>query len=125
LLVKIREQLSIETTPFALVVRDEVLETQLSAFTRLAKAMEEDTQREPGNLFYRFFFSAQNPLEYVLLETWESFPALAAHFETAHFKQFSDGSESLTGERFSVEVLVGIHELEATKRNSRLLDSNS
>jgi quinol monooxygenase YgiN len=42
----------------------------------------------------------------VLLESWENFPALAAHFATAHFKQFARGTESLTGERFSVEVLL-------------------
>jgi quinol monooxygenase YgiN len=42
----------------------------------------------------------------VLLETWENFPAPAAHFETTHFKQFGQGTESLTGERFSVEVLL-------------------
>jgi quinol monooxygenase YgiN len=108
LLAKIREQLPSEAVPFGLVVRGEVLEEQLSAFTKLAKATEEGTHEEPGNLFYRFFFSAQNPLEYVLLETWTNFPALAEHFETAHFQRFSQDSESLTGERFSVEVLLGI-----------------
>ena len=64
-------------------------------------------RKEPGNLLYRFFFSA-HPLEYVLLETWANYHALAAHFETAHFKELSEGAESLTGERFSVEVLLGI-----------------
>ena len=108
LLAKIREQLPSEPAPFGLLVRGEVLEGQMSAFTKLALATQEGTQKEPGNLFYRFFFSAQNPPEYVLLETWENFPALAAHFETAHFKQFSQGTESLTGERLSFEVLLGL-----------------
>jgi quinol monooxygenase YgiN len=105
LLAKIREQLPNETAPVGLV-RGEVLEDQLSAFIKLARATEESTQKERGNLFYRFFFSPKDPLEYVLLETWENFPALAAHFETAHFKQFAEGTESLTGERFSIEVLL-------------------
>jgi quinol monooxygenase YgiN len=65
-------------------------------------------RKEPGNLLYRFFFSAQDPREYVLLETWANYHALAAHFETAHYKELSEGAESLTGERFSVEVLLGI-----------------
>ena len=106
LLAKIRAQLPSQTLSFGLLVRGEVLKEQLSAFTKLAHATEESTQKEPGNLLYRFFFSAQDPLEYVLLETWENFPALAAHFETTHFKQFAQGTESLTGERFSVEVLL-------------------
>jgi hypothetical protein len=74
LLAKIREQLPSEAVPFGLVVRGEVLEEQLSAFTKLAKATEEGTHEEPGNLFYRFFFSAQNPLEYVRLKLGQIFP---------------------------------------------------
>jgi quinol monooxygenase YgiN len=106
LLAKIRAQLPSETLSFALIVRGEVLKEQLLAFTKLARATQESTQKEPGNLLYRFFFDAQDPLEYVLLESWENFPALVAHFETGHFKQFAQGTESLTGERFSVEVLL-------------------
>jgi quinol monooxygenase YgiN len=106
LLAKIRAQLPSETLSFALIVRGEVLKEKLMAFTKLARATQESTQREPGNLLYRFFFSAQDPLEYVLLESWENFPVLVAHFETAHFKQFAQGTESLTGGRFSVEVLL-------------------
>jgi len=106
LLAKIRAQLPSETLSFALIVRGEVLKDKLLAFTKLARATQESTQKEPGNFLYRFFFSAQDPLEYVLLESWENFPALAAHFATAHFKQFARGTESLTGERFSVEVLL-------------------
>ena len=106
LLAKIHEQLPNETVSFAVFVRGEILKEQLSAFTKLAHTTEESTAKEPGNLLYRFFFSAQDPLEYVLLESWANFPALAAHFETKHFKQFAKGTESLTGERFSVEVLL-------------------
>src|SRR6266481_2136537 len=62
LLAKIRAQLSSETLSFGLLVRGEVLKEQLSAFTKLAHVTEESTQKEPGNLLYRFFFSAQDPL---------------------------------------------------------------
>lgn len=55
LLAKIREQLPSEPAPFGLLVRGEVLEGQMSAFTKLALATQEGTQKEPGNLFYRFF----------------------------------------------------------------------
>jgi hypothetical protein len=68
LLAKIREQLPNETVSFAVLVRGEVLTEQLSAFTKLARTTEESTAKEPGNLLYRFFFSAQDPLEYVLLD---------------------------------------------------------
>jgi Antibiotic biosynthesis monooxygenase len=76
LLAKIRAQLPSETLSFALIVRGEVLKEQLLAFTKLARATQESTQKEPGNLLYRFFFDAQDPLEYVLLESWKIFRRL-------------------------------------------------
>jgi quinol monooxygenase YgiN len=114
LLAQIREQLPSEAAPFGLLVRGEVVEQQLSAFTQLAAETQAATRKDPGNIFYFFFFSAKDPLEYVLVETWENFAALAAHFDTAHFERFSQASEFLTGERFSVEVLLGIGNPEAT-----------
>jgi hypothetical protein len=47
LLAKIRAQLPSETLSFALIVRGEVLKEQLLAFTKLARATQESTQKEP------------------------------------------------------------------------------
>jgi hypothetical protein len=57
LLAQIREQLPSEAVPFGLVVRGEVLEPELSAFTQLAQETQAATRKEPGNVFYFFFFS--------------------------------------------------------------------
>jgi len=89
LLAKIREQLPNETSPFGLLVRGEMLEGRSAAFIQLAQATKERTRKEPGNRLYSFFLSAKDPAEYVLLERWETFTALARHFETAHFERFA------------------------------------
>lgn len=108
LLAKIREQLPNQSSPFVLLVRGEVLKGESAAFIELAQVTEEATRKEPGNSLYSFFFNAKDSAEYVLLERWENFTALAKHFETPHFQRFSEESDALTGERFSVEVLLEI-----------------
>jgi quinol monooxygenase YgiN len=101
LLTQIREQLPNEAASFGLVVRGAVVEAQLPAFNRLAEATQADTRQETGNLYYRFFFNAQDPLEYVLLEVWANFPALAAHFESFRLPDRSDRPAQI-GRRYSM-----------------------
>lgn len=52
LLAQIREHLPSDALPFGPVVRGEVLEQELSAFTQLAQETQAATRKESGNLSF-------------------------------------------------------------------------
>jgi quinol monooxygenase YgiN len=87
LLAQIRGQLANETVSFGLLVRGKVLEGKRAEYIEAARRAQEGTQKESGNIFYRFFWNSRDPLQYVLLEAWQDFGALARHFETSHFQR--------------------------------------
>jgi quinol monooxygenase YgiN len=108
LLSQIRGQLPNETVPFGLLVRGKVIEGKRAAYIEAARRVQEGTQNEPGNIFYRFFWDAEDPLEYVLLEAWQDFNALAAHFEAPHFIRFGEENQSLREGPPSFQVLLDL-----------------
>ena len=108
LLAQIRGQLPNETVPFGLLVRGKVIEGKRTAYIEAARRAQEGTQKEPGNIFYRFFWDAQDPLQYVLLEAWQDFGALVTHFETPHFIRFGEENQSLKEGPPSFEVLLDL-----------------
>lgn len=57
--------------------------------------MAAKTQKEPGCISYRFFFSIENPNEVLVFEEWETAEALAAHFQTDHMAAFNKKLPSL------------------------------
>jgi quinol monooxygenase YgiN len=106
LLAQIRGQLANETVSFGLLLRGKVLEGKRTEYIEAARRAQEGTQKESGNIFYRFFWNSQDPLQYVLLEAWQDFGALASHFETSHFQRLTEERQSLTEGPPSVEVLL-------------------
>jgi len=52
------------------------------------KTVVDATRKEPGNIFYDVFEDVKNPLKFVFIETWKSQEAIAAHNNSAHFKDF-------------------------------------
>ena len=106
LLSQIRGQLPNETVPFGLLVRGKVIEGKRTAYIEAAHRAQAGTQKEPGNVFYRFFWDAQDPLQFVLLEAWQDFGSFVAHFETEHFQQMSEESQSLREGPANFEVLL-------------------
>ena len=108
LLSQIRGQLPNETVPFGLLVRGKVIEGKRTAYIEAARRVQEGTQKEPGNIFYRFFWDAEDPLEYVLLEAWQDFNALVAHFEAPHFTRFGEENQSLREGPPSFQVLLDL-----------------
>jgi quinol monooxygenase YgiN len=106
LLAQIRGQLPNETVPFGLLVRGKVIEGKRAEFAEAAHRAQDGTQKEPGNIFYRFFWDAQDPLQYVLVEAWENFGALVAHFETTHFQKFGEETDSLVDGAATTGVLL-------------------
>jgi antibiotic biosynthesis monooxygenase len=69
-------------------------------------APKKGLRKSPGTIFIAFFWNSQDPLQYVLLEAWQDFGALARHFETSHFQRLADERQSLTEGPPSVEVLL-------------------
>lgn len=108
LLSQIRGQLPNETVPFGLLFRAKIIEGKRTAFIEAAHVAQEATQKEPGNIFYRFFWDAQDPLQYVLLEAWKDFGALGMHFEASHFTRFSEEAQSLREGPLTIEVLLDL-----------------
>jgi quinol monooxygenase YgiN len=108
LLSQIRGQLPNETVPFGLLFRAKLIEGKRTAFIEAAREAQEATQKEPGNIFYRFFWDAQDPLQYVLLEAWQDFGALVMHFETPHFIKMSEESQSFREAPPTIEVLLDL-----------------
>ena len=108
LLSQIRGQLPNETVPFGLLVRGKVIEGKRAAYIEAARRVQEGTQKESGNIFYRFFWDAQDPLQYILLEAWQDFGALVSHFETSHFSRFGEEVQSLREGSPKIEVLLDL-----------------
>jgi (4S)-4-hydroxy-5-phosphonooxypentane-2,3-dione isomerase len=108
LLAQIRGQLPNETVPFGLLFRAKIVEGKRTAFIEAAHEAQEATQKEPGNIFYRFFWDAQDPLQYVLLEAWQDFGALVAHSETPHFIRMAEETQSLKEGPSQIEVLLDL-----------------
>jgi quinol monooxygenase YgiN len=107
-LAQIRGQLPNETVSFGLLVRGKVIEGKRPAFIQAARLAQEATRKESGNIFYRFFWDARDPLEYVLLEAWQDFGSLAAHFESNHLQQLALDSQSLTEGPPVIHVLLDL-----------------
>src|SRR5260370_39642594 len=95
LLAQIRGQLPNETVPFGLLVRGKVIEGKRTAYIEAARRAQAGTQKEPGHIFYRFFWDAQDPLQFVLVEAWQDFGALVPHFETRQFIRRGEESHAL------------------------------
>ncbi|MEW1691182.1 putative quinol monooxygenase [Streptomyces sp. NPDC091265] len=65
------------------------------------------TRQEPGNLFFDWSYSVENPDQFVLLEAFASAEAGAAHVKSAHFAAALDRMADLvasTPEIINVEV---------------------
>ena len=56
------------------------------------------TRAEPGNLFFDWSYSVENPDQFILLEAFESDEAGEAHTKSAHFKAAIDTMSELVSE---------------------------
>ena len=53
----------------------------------LTKSIEE-TKKEEGCLIYEVFQTKSNPVEFIVIDSWESEEALNKHYETPHYSHF-------------------------------------
>ncbi|MET7643536.1 putative quinol monooxygenase [Streptomyces sp. NPDC005426] len=56
------------------------------------------TRQEPGNVFFDWSYSVENPDQFVLLEAFASPEAGAAHVQSAHFAAAMDTMADLVAE---------------------------
>jgi quinol monooxygenase YgiN len=62
----------------------------------LTRTFTETTRREPGNLWFEWSRSVENPNEFVLVEAFED-DAASAHVNSVHFRQaMQEMPEALT-----------------------------
>lgn len=69
-----------------IVVKFNVKPEWSDRWSELTKSFTEDTRAEPGNLWFDWSRSIENPHEYVLVEAFED-DAAADHVQSTHFKQ--------------------------------------
>jgi quinol monooxygenase YgiN len=53
----------------------------------------DETRREAGNILYELHQDINNPLKYIILETWQSQEVIDRHNESAYFKAFVNAIE--------------------------------
>jgi len=73
-------------------------------FEKAAGKCVEATRKEAGNGFYTLYAESENPLNYAVVEEWESQAALDAHMQTPHFIAFGKAIESLLAAPLDIKV---------------------
>jgi len=69
-----------------IAARFRVLVEHADAFPEITRSFTEATRAEPGNLWFDWSRSLDDPQEFVLLEAFED-DAADAHVQSGHFKQ--------------------------------------
>ena len=73
----------------------------------LLKSTIEDTKKEEGCLMYEVFQTKNNPVEFIVIDSWESEEALNKHYETPHYSHFINNFNEYNAhiEPFELEIL--------------------
>jgi len=82
----------------------EVKDGTAQEFISAAGKCVEATRTENGNNFYTLYTDAANPLKFVVVEEWETKPALDAHMQTPHFAEFGQAIEDLLAAPLDIKV---------------------
>jgi quinol monooxygenase YgiN len=70
-----------------IVVRFETKPDWTERWPALVRSFTEATRAEPGNLWFDWSRSLENPAEYILIEAFRDGDAGSAHVNSDHFKQ--------------------------------------
>lgn len=62
-----------------------VKQDKLDEFVSAGKALVAASQQDSGNIEYTLNVSAENPLQYAIIENWQDQESLAAHMKQPHF----------------------------------------
>ncbi|MGO3325726.1 putative quinol monooxygenase [Gordonia sp. (in: high G+C Gram-positive bacteria)] len=73
-----------------IVVRFKVADEQVDGWLDRTREFTEATRSEPGNLWFDWFRSAEDPSEFALIEAFADGDAGSAHVNSQHFKDGLD-----------------------------------
>ena len=73
----------------------------------LLKKTIEGSKKEEGCLMYEVFQTKNNPVEFIVIDSWENEEALNAHYESEHYLHFINNFQQYNAhiEPFELEVL--------------------
>ncbi|MEP7160656.1 MAG: putative quinol monooxygenase [Dermatophilaceae bacterium] len=71
-------------------VKFRLKEQYADSWPEISREFTEATLAEPGNLWFEWSRSVQDPQTYVLIEAFEEGDAAAAHVESAHFRSMQE-----------------------------------
>lgn len=60
----------------------------IDEFKHLIKATIKDSKKEEGCLMYEVFQTKNNPVEFIVIDSWKDEEALNKHYETEHYLHF-------------------------------------
>lgn len=72
---------------YFIVVKHQVKPEYAESFVEHVAEITAATRAEPGNLWYQWSRSVEDPNEYILVEAFRDDEAAAAHVSSAHFAQ--------------------------------------
>eukprot|EP00755_Sulcionema_specki_P026590 Sspe_Gene.85986::Locus_56720_Transcript_1_1_Confidence_1.000_Length_510::g.85986::m.85986 len=77
-----------------------------AAFINATRKNCENSQKEPGNVRFDLIQSEENRSKFIIIETYETKEAVAAHKETAHYKEWRDTvADMMAGPREGVKYI--------------------
>lgn len=79
----------------------------IEEFKALIKTTIEDTKKEKGCLMYEAFQTKNNPVEFIVFDSWEDEATLNAHYESEHYLHFINNFKQYNAhvEPFELEAL--------------------
>lgn len=85
----------------------EIDPTDIEPLRAAAINMMDETAKEAGCRFYRFYQDLQHPGKVRVYEEWESEAHLQAHMETAHMKAWRAALSEIAIRSRKIQVLTG------------------
>lgn len=67
------------------VAKVEIKKDKVDEFVEAGKALVAASKKDAGNIGYTLNVSVENPLQFAIIENWESKDALDAHMKQPHF----------------------------------------
>jgi quinol monooxygenase YgiN len=79
----------------------------IEEFKELIKSTIENSKKEKGCLMYDVFHTKNNPVEFIVIDSWEDEEALNKHYETEHYLHFINNFKQYNAhiEPFELEKL--------------------
>ncbi|MDR2870884.1 MAG: antibiotic biosynthesis monooxygenase [Deferribacteraceae bacterium] len=88
----------------AVVAKISVKKEKVEDYLKSAQKVTEHTRKEAGCISYEPVRSNSDPLQFAMIEKWQSKEALDAHTQTAHFQAFGSEIKDMLTEPLAIDV---------------------